>query len=90
MAHAIEELLGEEETSFFGCCHSRVGSVTKIFGGEDKSNEIVNVEIEFIIKHSIDENQVYNAMKEDIGRELVTFNCSVLSLRPVTHFRHFY
>ena len=58
-AHAIEEeLLGEEETTFLGCCQSRVGSITKIFGGEGKINELVNVEIEFLIKHSNEENQV--------------------------------
>ena len=57
-SHAVEELLCEEETPFLGCCQSRVGSVTKIFDGEGKMNEFVNVEIEFLIKHFIEENQV--------------------------------
>ena len=44
--------------TFLGCCQSRVGSVTKIFGGEGKINELVRVEIEFPIEHSFEENQV--------------------------------
>ena len=80
-----EELLGEEETTFIGCCcQSRVGSVLQIVGGEGKINEIVKLEIEFLIRDSSEENQVVECNGEGYWQG----NGHLQMLSVVTETRH--